>query len=820
MAGNKKLDEQDLGNIILCEPVTSRGIKALQELEILDKVDEAYFFDNLYIPSKYYEKQIPIIKEDQSYDNSDEEYLNYTYSEADDMFNERKNNLEAFDKKFTDDVMDHSPLYIIGTTGVGKSIEANSKIRNPKRDNVIIPSNSIIYDFGESYNELVHGVLFRLTKEEKNNASWLICINLLEELYTFIDKNSKEVSTIAENFKKYFMNNNKTESKEEDIFDSIKEYKPDDPDKGKTMFENMIKLVDKEDVNQSIEDILKVTMNIMHCLNPKNKNYIVFDNLESHIELNDKYIFIHSSALTNLCTSAQTVMNNIAKDYQSIKEEKEAAWKAFKIIIVMRRTTERIVEKIKEHDTTKYNDIGYDYTGHFGIWRIWEKKEKFIWEKHLKEKYETNQTSVLIWILNNMMNDNPSAAKGTSYQELISPLMNMGIRRNGRAQAHAAMEVYNILTSNNSCYINYDTYKNLLEQRRAESSEIRYMYRRALLEIQYKWMISSEVARQRFENLLLGKLAKSRETGIKDKNGEKISKRYVEWDYYNINKSNNTLVRRVLSYLSNFKDNKTHTDKNTEDKYGTMMFATITVFELMKCVFLNPSESTKKTLNYNDHFLPLAKVLTSLGSMYHKATKAAPFIILDISDPRINSDDIENQIADILREIWDNGPEGKNSNKNGDNEKRYEVRLTEAGHVFLCDIQPSFSFFATLYCIDEIPLFFLTDPVRIKLVINTIYESAEKLCKSYEHAAKNFCTEDNTLRQGNYLPKQNNEYVTYKQRVKDLHSHHLNHYIDYIGKNADFLGLTEKKNELIDEIRETINKYNKWETGRGSAECF
>jgi len=812
----KKLNERDLGNIILCEPITSRGIKALQELELQNDVTVEDFFRDLYIPPKYYEKQSSVITEDQSSDNASEEYLQHIYTEPDEIFNEKKDRLKLFDDKFVDNVRDHSPLNIIGTSGVGKSIEAYAKIRNPKRNNVIIASNRIIYSLEKSYKELVHGLTFRLTKAQRDNASWLICIIMLEELYTLIEKNSENVSTIASNFLKYFKEKNITEVKEENIFDSIKNYSPADSDTGKKLFENMTMLVEENDASQSIENILKITMNIMYCINPENKNYIVFDNLENHIELNEQYIIIHSSALSDLYKSAVNVMNNLTIIYNRINEDE--SWKAFKIIIVMRRTTGRLIEKTTKHESTKYLGNRNDYTGHFDIWRIWEKKEKFIWEQYLKEKYELNQSLVIIWILNNMMKDNPSAVRGTSYQELISPLMNSGIRRNGRAQAHAAVEVYSILFSNNNCYINYEIYNYLLGKK-TERSEIRYMYRRALLEIQYKWMIYPDEARLRFENLLLGKLAKKKETEIKDKNGKKIVARNVIWDN-NINRSNITLVRRILSYLSNFKDNKTYTEDDTGNNYGTMLYATKTLYELMEGIFLNPSDSQEKILNYNEHFFPLAKVLTSLGSMSHEATKAAPFLILDIDDSRINSSDSENQIADILREIWQNETAENNSFKDSDKDTKYGVRLTEAGHVFLCDIQPSFSFFAALYCVDEKPLFFLTDPNRIKLVINTIYESADKLCNIYEQAAFSFCTRNNTLHIGNYLPKYDEEYVTFKRRVKELHSQHLNHYIDYIEKNADSLGLTSIKKELTDDIKGIISKYNNWKTGKESAECF
>lgn len=52
-----------------------------------------------------------------------------------------------------------------------------------------------------------------------------------------------------------------------------------------------------------------------------------------------------------------------------------------------------------------------------------------------------------------------------------------------------------------------------------------------------------------------------------------------------------------------------------------------------------------------------------------------------------------------------------------------------------------------------------------------------------------FCGNEVTLRTGTYLPKNNNEYITFKQRVKDLHMNHLLLYRDYIQKIIIILGL-------------------------------
>jgi len=810
----KELTEQDLGNIILCEPITSRGIGALQELDLQNIVDEDFFFENLYIKPKYQYEQFSDITDGQSSDTTIEEPLHYIYSVTNEMFKDKKKKLELFNSKFTSDAKGQSPLYIIGTTGNGKSIEVHEKIRNPRRNNKTIESNRIIYNLENSLPEITHGITFSLDEKQEEDALWLIYNVLLKELYNLVEKNYKIVSLIASNHYKYFEKRNSTNDTENQIFLDIKNFKPGKLNSEKKMFENMIKLTEPKNAKRSIEKILKITMNLMYCINPRNKNYIIFDNLEHHIELNEQYIVIHNSVLSAIYKSANRVMLAMEDIYNPIKRYE--SWKAFKIIIVMRRTTGHLIERNTVHYATKLLEMGNDYTGHFDIWRIWEEKKKHLWEKYLKEKYDPKQSSDILWIINDMMRDRPFFVSGTSYQELISPLMNTGIRRNGRAQAYAALKVHELIIKNSNCYIDYVKYKKLLEERTKEITEIRYMYRRALLEIQYKWMIYPYEARIRFEKLLLGKLSGTNDTDEEDKNGKKIISQKVL--LADTEKNNATLVRRILSYLSNFVDHSTYGENNNKGGFKTGMFATKSLYDVMKCIFLNPSEERTEEWNYNDHFLPLAKVLTSLGNMSHDATKAAPFLILDINDPRIDSTDSETQVADILKEIWEDGT--KNSNSSRYKYTDYGVRLTEAGNVFLSDIQPSFSFFAALYCIEEVPLFFLTDPNRIKFVVKSIYKEANNLCKIYEQAAHSFCGSNIPLHEGKYLPKHKGESVTFRQRVKALHSNHLSHYIKYIEKNADILDLENVKSDLICYIRNTISGYNNWKTGRGSDNCF
>jgi hypothetical protein len=799
----EKLTEQNLGNIILCEPVTKRGMEALQQLGLDDDdVSENDFFEKMYITPKYARDAIY----NESVDNPE---LEYVYSVSNQRFLELKEKLEDFNIKFTSDSTSESPLHIIGTAGNGKSIEARYKIRSPKKENKEIKHNHLFYNLEVSFTDVTYEVKFDLREflgENEIDALWLICIVLLDEFYMLVKKHYKDIPAIMMNYQKYFLEKRMAAEDDKRLFSCIKTYNPHKTRYVRHLFQAMISLIDKKNASRSIENLLRKTMDVMYCINPENKNYIVFDNLEHHIELNSQNIPIHNKALVILYRSVLNVTGNLENAYKRIKSGE--AWRAFKVILVLRRTSGHHLAPPNEHYPTKIFETGNDYTGHFDIWRIWEKKKPLIWDSLLKSKYDEKQTSDIFRILDEMMEDQPDKpdVSGTSYQALISPLMNSGIRRNGRAQAHAAMEVHRILFNPNNNYINFDQYEALLKDEFAA----RYLYRRALLELQYKWMIISPESKSRFEKLLLGKLAEDVKICGKDRQKHDIKTRDV---IYEADNSHVTLVRRILSYLSNCKDDSVVRLTN-ETSFKPGLFEIVSFYDLMCGVFLNPKKEHVKKLNNTEHFLPLSKALISLGSMLHIATKAAPFVILDINDTRnyfSNSEEFDNVFAAILEEIWDAGPE-KSRADGKYNCIDYGLRLTDAGDLFLRDIQPSFSFFAALYCNEEVPLFFLNDPERIKFVVTTVHNAAEDLCKKYEDAADSFCGgPDTDLKKikDKYLPEHRGKLTTFRKRVIDLHSNHLILYKDFIDKHADTLGLSVYKSELIKHIDETLSSKNK-----------
>ena len=804
----KKLNVADLESIILCEPVTRRGREHFDEIRIntgidlQSKISIEEFYRDMYIVPKYNENLFPLSE------NGNED-LYYPYDILEDHFRECKDKLEKFNTKFLSNAELASLLILTGVAGNGKSIEINRKIRKlTSNDSIPDSSKYFFYDLEESSSQYLRGgVIFDAPDDpdnKDNKVLWLFCISLLLGFYDgLVIKNAKDVNEIASKYVSYFVNNGiNNGEKEKILFNCVGKYNVDNINTGKALSNAMIDLIDKDknDPKISIKNILSATIKFIYCITPGNKNYIVFDNIEQYIKLNSRNIPIPNAFLLNIYEILDDINGNSHNNFKLINSGEFG--KAFKLILVLRRNTGHNLNGFA-HFSAKVIENGKDYTGHFDIWRIWEKKKEHIWEKYLKNRYDPVQSKCVIDILTGMMKDNPSMGPiGISYQARIAPLMNMGIRRNAGTQAYTAISVYEILNPPYPSYIDYLTFCKLLEK----TSTNKYMYRMALLEIHHKWMIMSPFSKIRFERLLLGTPSNERkDSDFKDSSNNFIKIKTVHIDeaqQYSI-----TYVRRILAYLSHF-----------PNPYDSTTFEVKPLYDVMNILFTNPDNklmTPKKQPSANEtiDFIPLATVLIALGDTLHKETKGAPMIILDVDDKRMQHENPEEQLAVILKEIWGGGENESNADGRYKSSK-FGARITDAGRAFLEDVQPSFSFFAALYCSEEVPLFFLKDIVRIKFVIKRVYDNANKLCEIYKTQATNFCADSKLDCAGmQYLPEKNNKCITFIKRVKTLHIAHLKLYKEFLTDNSKIIGFDSTKlltADGKDYIAEYINKYNEW----------
>ena len=797
---NKLLDEEKISDIILCEPITRKGKEALDRLGLTTtEINISYFYDNLRVESKY-EKNKKFENEviDKKYDRNQ---LYYQYTVDSIQFEAIQERLNRFNSRFYSNSPNEYPLLMLGVAGNGKSIEINRRIRETYED-AGVEANSICFDLEDAFTKITYGSTYQCPE---NTTLWLFCIKLLDGIMQYIQSYYLQCPSILNNFNNIILSKNLANEEQIKFFKNIGNYYIGDNKKETRLFCSLKNLLDSEHVIENIQILLETLMWIMYCSAPNKKQYIIIDNIEQYIKLNNLKIQIPNSDISKLYKAVNTVVMNMTYSFNRIEED--LGWRAFKIIILLRRTSLGLLDSTLLHSPVKEEQNITDITGHFQVSDIWAKKKEYIWDKFLRDKFDCSENEDIIKIVNIIMNDGIKAV-GVDYQSIIAPLMSYGIRRNAKAQAHAAYNTYIMLTNGREETINFDEFINLMSAIGRDNPHIRYMFRRALIEFQFKWSISGG-KQDRWKNLNIGHL-----TGRRDcfYNGKKFM---VENVAYNNDKCV-TLMRRILAYLSCFPE-EYNENINGQCRSVVDMFSTLSLFDLMQGVFTNPRGHLEISENI---ILQFARVLLSLSDMSNGDTKSAPYIILGINDNDFHRNTDEYVLAEILNRILVSGREESLPGKKY-NCSDFGVRITDAGNSFLLDWQASFPLMAAIHCFTVPSLFFLKDTLSIKYVIETVYEASFKLCKMYENEAECFCGEGVALKKEIYLPKYKDKYITFKQRVKDLHINHLLLYRDFIEKNYNLMDIKESDMFKIKGfIGKYIDRYSSWKTTKGASKCF
>lgn len=805
---NKELSEVMLGDIILCDPITSKGRKSLNNLGLTDKdVSPSFFYKNLCVESQYEKNKKFCVQTNNHTDNS--KCLYYQYTVNNEQFKEAQARLEEFNSRFHSNSQNEYPLLMLGVAGNGKSIDVNRRIREVTAGEKEVECGRLYLDLEDAFTKKTYGMTYSCP--DPNSSLWLFCIKLLDSIMKYIKRCCSLCSTIYMNFCEDIVKNNLANKELIMLFENIGKYSDGDNNVETAIFESLIKLLTSKDGAKDIQTLLETLMILMYCSAKDKKHYIIIDNIEQYIKLNTSKIQIPNSDISLIYKSINYVVTNMISEFNRI--EQDLAWKSFKIIIVLRRTSIGLLDSALLHSPTKSDLNINDVTGHFQVSKIWSNKKKYIWNNLLKNRFCDDNSIRKIEILDIIMKDDERYT-GISYQSIIAPLMSYGIRRNARSQAHAAYKTFEVLSNNDKETLNYEEFQVLFSEAGGDNSTIIYMFRRALVEFQFKWSISNS-NQDRWKNLGIGHLEKEKDYVYM---GKRITIEEVSY----CNEVYVTLMRRILAFLSSFPDsnNVSYTGKH---KSVVDMFSTISIYDLIKGVLINPKEKNK--INDND-FLQLSRVLIALSDMSNNDTRCAPYIILGINDIKFHIKTEPEVLADILKDIWHSGAKDSlPGNKYSSDD--FGVRITDAGYSFVLDWQASFSFMASLHCFTIPPLFFLKDTLSIKYVIETVYNASENLCKMYEAEARRFCqnSQNMSLKAGAYLPKYNNRSVTLRKRIKELHINHLNLYRTFVENNYKLLKISEEdKQELTSRddgvISYYIMMYAKWKTGEGAKECF
>lgn len=800
------LNEGLLGDIILCDPVTSRGKKSLENLGLQNAITEDFFYNILRVKSKFDEDEEP---EDRDIDEL-ENGLFCQYTLEAEQFREMRSRLEDFEDSLTNDKSDSYPLLMLGVAGNGKSIEAIRKVFF-ERDRDDIFGCKIYLDLEGSPSKITKG---GLTFQCRNPESALdvFYIKLLDYMVDFLQEHRDYASEICKNFCAEFEERNLKNESEVAFFGALKKYAPGllnklwkgKNDTEKEVFTLLDKLSSTGKVQEKIESLFEVLMLILFCLSPKKKHFIVIDNIEEYIKVDQSNVYILDSDISQIYKSIKLATGNIVRRFDSI--QRGLAWESFKVVFVMRRTSLWFLDPSMLHCPFQHDRRMCDVTGYFHLPAIWVKKKKHIWEEMLSHDTD-DKSRALIDILDTIMCDCDEKALGTTFQTLIAPLMSYGIRRNARAQAHCASVVYDILSAADDT-LDYTSFESYSFKENAKNSAARYMFRRALLEIQFKWCIANK-KRNRWASLGIGHIASQKKIKV---GGHEVE--VNETKYYS--NQNVSMMRRILTCLSRFDDGDPR--DNTHSTHFDM-FSTIPLYELIRGVLVNP---VNRPEILNDDYEAFARVLIALSDMSYDDTRSAPYVVLNIKDSQFHAKASFSELANLCKKIFEAGPEESLPDKKY-NCAEFGARITNAGYAFLLDWQASFSFMASLYCFSIPPLFFLKNSGMIQYVIDTVYMNADNLCKKYESDAIRFLENraNLTLKEGGYLLSQGGKFITFREHVKMRHIQHLQLFKTYIKECYANLGMSENTvASLLEYISEYIEKYRTWRTDEGAKECF
>ena len=821
---NKYLNESILRDLILCDPITRKGKEALNNLGLTDLVTPDFFYDKLRIPSIYDEKRE--FKEI-TVSLPDRDAMFYQYTIDKEQYNTIKEHQQRFITKLSSSDEGDSLFLLLGVAGNGKTIEVNRIIRKKLNSIPIdIREKAYVYiDLEKTKKKVTYGDVFAVPQE---SPSWSFCASLLIKIMDYIERlDSSSAITLLNQYNSDLLPFTIGSKEQRNVLMKIgkpiffpsflkKSHEKTKSKKREIVFRELNKLINNQSPGESIQNLFEMLMLIMYCACPNETKYIVIDNLEEFIMLDNNKLQIPDEDIALLYRAINDSINSI--DEQFSRKSSKLTWKQFKIIILPRRTTLGLLHPQFLQDPTRNTQRVNDITGYFQISDIWAKKKAYLWADRLESMFPGEHNKAIIQIMD-IITSGGAGTLGWSYQSLIAPLMSYGIRRNAYAQAHAAIMTYEYLSEKTAktMTMSIESFLGMMTDVESAPSSARYMLRRALLEIQFKWPLSQP----RWKNLQLGTLGKQ-------SNKEGLGVKLAIHEFIFPDENTYSLARRILACLSYYSNN----EFNSWKKAPSEMFSTASLYDLVTEVLVNPLDKEKDNYVISDEeYQSFARVLIALGDMDNNSTKSSPYVILNIKDIEFHSADgkSEQRLAQLLKDIVN---EGSSSSKNNGkyNICDYGARITDAGVAFLCDWQPSFSFFFALTCYTIPPLFFIKDVRIVKYILNTVYETADKICCKYEEEAEFFCvnTEKISLHEGHYLPRgKGSEKITFRQRVKKLHIDHLDLYQDYLKRCYRDIGISEEDKEMLigtstsnGIIMQYKEKYNKWKVDEGAVECF
>ena len=853
-----KVNENLIRNILLCDPITARGREKLVALGLAEKIGPKEFFDptnGLWV-EPFSEKEESEMLES---DPTDPSPYSFEHARFTDIWSRRN----IFNKRFEGEAGARLTT-LMGVVGSGKSIEIQRRIfensgeaylpyRHDDFDGMYSAGKSIVFpatpdailiDLEYSKKEVTKGDSYNCP--DRDNPLWLFCTTLLDTLVYYIiflhREHREKLKSVSKNIQYYFKNEEKyvlaVDDQTVQLFDAISRWAGEGPDKLEDVFKRILSLLDSKPTTpakdrdtspaaaeRDIGTLLKLLYLTAFCVNPLTPKTIIIDNLEDYVATGDTDSDSQAAVIRVSNEEVKKIYNFLRDAEEFYRNRAGDVWTvsgftykpSCSIFLVARRTTVELLEPTTYLNThnPRIGDL-FDITGDTSIVKIWRQKKKILWDttEILKENCEED-VAAYISFADRLICD---AAKESSVQQKAARMFAHGLRRIGQNESVIIYKMYGLLTGKprsgegTAKYIDMEAFKAISKGKDAA----KYLLRQAVMEYYFllqfkKTQQEKNHVGQRWRNLNIGHLAPKEKTGTYfDNYGRKRSAGAPIWKYSKVIYADGNSIRapqwrtflhRILCILEK------HQKQGIEAEGCVGIAPTyepISIYYLMKELFAGYNADPMQ-----EEFAHLAEVLLAAGNPERNGDYA-PLLLMRITQEEATPVKLQYK----LKAIWDEGKKG------GEAEdltlldiKKYGVRLSEAGQAFLAEWQPSFSFFAALYCSNQPPLFFIKDKEMIISVLNKVYYYACSVIDAYAiETGKYFesCNEPiHEITEENQLAASEGRLKTFRQQIRTLHKRYLNLYADYISCYGDILGLSHKdKGDLMSTAYELRDRYD------------
>ena len=869
MSHQIKINADLIENILLCDPVTFRGKEKLKALGLEEKIGPKEFFDpqnGLWVEPIDEAKTTDMFTFD-SLDPSPYGAKKVKYDDIEDRRTEFNRRLSGTPGSYF--------IALMGVVGSGKSIEIQRRIfenygekflpyRHDEYDgrNNILPAtpDAILVDLERNVKHVTYSSTY--TCPNADSPLWLFCTALLDTLFYYIcflhREHRAKLMHIENNLTYYFIREDKYTVKVDahvaDLFSAISKWARGHSEASlQDIFDKILSLLiskptdytlnrktQREAAKRDIETLMRLLYLVSFCVEPKHPKVFVIDNLEDYIAVDFVEVemaskrreFTRSVAVSNMevkdiydcLRSAEDIYRGYIEAVKTVTEYAEKP--SVSVVMVARRTTVDLLDATYLNAYNARIDGIFDITGDTEIADIWARKKSVLWDNDgiLKQTASPEEEALVEAFINFADKMICETNGGSSIQRKMSRILARGLRRIGHNESAIIYQMYELLMGEPKGIVDDETNKikyidmsKFLTIERKDAAQ--YLLRQAFIEYYFKQQLSKTRYSQndvgvRWRNLNLGHLMPDDKTGTYYGRNRKPLLTGPTWEYSKVVYADadsiqhpawRSLLHRVLAILDKYQRQDT-------DKSGcvAVSFKPISLYELMEKLF--GSRDYKPSI---DEFGRLAEVLLAASSP-ERHGDFAPMVLMRIvprTDKEFYSD--RGSFQATLQKIWNAG-----WTKSVDGEE-YEwrcfgVRLGEAGKAFLIEWQPSFSFFAALYCNNQPPLFFVKNKEMIISILNKVCDYGRKVMYAYRREASAYLKKrepekinHDEFTDKNQLAEKEESSQTYRQQIRDAHKRYLFLYKDYIDKCGSDLGLLDtEKTDIIHEIDSLINSYD------------